>query len=152
MMISIQPETIERLYKIEKKCIEFIKWKPVINNYEHFKFRVPIISINNDLLYWNAYYQKFGSGTIRYGFTLMYSKYCIRSWDMAKKHYSKKEGRYIRGVGRHKHYYLDYDTERDTYEIPEGEISIIDCNQAVNDFANECNIKLIGGYQNKIFF
>jgi len=79
------------------------------------------------------------------------NKYCVRSWDMAKRHKSIKEGRYVKGIGRHKHYYLRRDIPRDAYTIPEGEISITDPNKAVIDFAKECNITILKSYQNQIF-
>jgi hypothetical protein len=110
------------------------------------------MTVDNELLYWNGYYEKHASGMKKHGFTLMFNrKYCVRSWDMAKKHYSKKEGRYVKGVGRHKHYHLDDETPRDVYTIREGEISLTDPNQAVRDFAKECNIKFVSEYQNHIF-
>jgi len=140
---------IDTLYRIEKNCHETIKRVPVPGSlHEHLIFQVPVITIENELLYWNGYYENDGSGMRKHGFTLMLNrKYCVRSWDMAKKHYSKKEGRVVKGVGRHKHYHLDAETPRDAYAIPEGEISISDMNQAVKDFAIECNINLVRGYQ-----
>jgi len=147
-MISVNSEKIEHLYKIKKNCSENIRWVSVPDSQrEHLTFQVPVITLENELLYWYGYYEK-----NKHGFTLMFNKkYCIRSWDMAKRHYSKIEKRYVKGIGQHKHYHLDYETPRDVYSIPIGEISISDPNKAVEDFAKECNINLTGGYQSYLF-
>lgn len=150
-VMNITPELIERLYKAEKFCADLLRWEAVSKStYNHFTFHVPVVTIDQTMLRWIGYAQN-RKGDYKHGFSLIYcNKYVIRSWDMATKHKSKIEQRYIRGRGRHKHFHLDADAPRDVYEIPEGEISLTDANQAVIDFAKECNIKLVSGYQSLI--
>jgi hypothetical protein len=145
--LAIAAEVIERLYTVEKYCTEEIVWQSVTTAFSHHRFIVPVVTIDEDLLKWVGYAQT-KYGVRRFGFSLTYKrKFVVRSWDLAKQHWSKKDQRYVRGMGRHKHYHLDLDTPRDVYEIPEGEISTSDPNQALIDFAKECNIKILIPHQ-----
>lgn len=147
--MSVTPEDIERLYAEHKLCTEQVAWKrDAAVKYVHQTFTVNVVTEESEqLLRWIGWYSiKYGES--RWGFKLLYrNKYEVRSWDMGSHHYSREEGRYIRGKGQHKHRYRDEGNPRDTYRIPEGEISITDPNQAVIDFAEECSIELLAGYQ-----
>lgn len=150
-LMTITHELIEKLYTSSKKCSRPVKWNPMNRRkFTYFRFMVPVITEDLTGLEWRGYYQV-KHGVAVWGFSLLYLKSCVvRSWDMAKSHYSKAEQRYIRGAGRHKHYFLNFETPREVYSIPEGEISIDDPDQAVIDFAAECRIDLNHGYQKKI--
>ena len=145
--MAISAELIQHLYEVEKYCTERILWQSANSTFPHYKFIVPVVTADEELLRWVGYAQtKFSIK--RFGFVLTYQrKYVIRSWDLSKQHWSKAEQRYIKGAGRHKHYYLDVDAPRDVYEIAEGEISVDDPNEALLDFARECNITIISAYQ-----
>jgi hypothetical protein len=150
--VSVTPELINHLYKVPKVCPDYIQWKPNTSvSYENHTFVANLVTEDEDVLEWRGYFQ-IKHFQRRWGFSITYRrKYVVRSWDMAKKHYSQLEGRFIRGVGCHKHYYHDDDHPRAAYEIPQGEISVEDPNQAVIDFREECNIEFRRGYQRYIF-
>jgi hypothetical protein len=84
-----------------------VNWKAVPNSsFQHFVFQVPVVTADEEILRWVGYFQD-KHGVRRHGFSLTYrNKYVVRSWDMSTKHFSKKERRYVKGAGRHKHYYL----------------------------------------------
>ena len=145
--MAVTQETIDHLYKVEKFCADKIQWQTVGSSYPHYRFIVPVVSEDEELLKWIGYAQE-KRGVRRFGFALTYKrKFVVRSWDLSKQHWSKTAQRYIKGIGRHKHYYLELDAPREVYEIEEGEIDISDHNQALPDFAKECNIKILTGYQ-----
>lgn len=153
-MTEINYDYIDHLYKVPKKTLESIEWQdngsPDDTNCVKKKFLVDVLADSGELLRWRAWFQK-KRGDKRHGFKLTYKKkYIVRSWDMGSQHYSHVEDRYIRGTGLHKHYYLNSLHEREVYEIPEGEISIENPDQAVLDFADECNISIERGYQHII--
>ncbi|WP_421773736.1 hypothetical protein [Gracilimonas sp.] len=152
------PETINRtiiddLYNVKKYTLETIEWED--NGTEEGravkkKFLVDLIAEDGRELKWRGWYQN-KRGIRKHGFSITYKKkYLVRGWDMGSQHWSHLEQRYIRGVGLHKHFFLNSMHEREVYEIPEGEISISDPNDAVRDFAIECNVDIKYGYQNAI--
>lgn len=148
----VTSDLIDHLYSVPKQCHAVLNWSSSRGRpYRHFGFQKEIICDDGHLLHFVGYYQH-KRHIARWGFTLTFMRrYLVRSWDLAECHYSIAEGRKIKGRGRHKHYWLGHDTARDVYEIPEGEISILDPNTSTLDFCEECNIRLVGGYQSHIF-
>lgn len=154
MAEEITYELIDNLYKIKKVTTDVLQWNDDTDSESNVIrriFSVDLIAENGTELNWFGYYQN-KRGISKHGFTLKYKrKYIVRSWDMGSQHKSHLEQRYIRGVGRHKHFFLNSMHEREAYEIPEGEISILDPNEAVHNFADECSIQIKFGYQSEIF-
>lgn len=145
----VSPQQIEDLYNEHKFCTEQMVWKRDDHvPYPHQTFEVNVVTTQSEqVLRWIGWFTV-KHGMTRWGFKLLYrNKYEVRSWDMGSQHYSREEDGYVRGVGLHKHRYRDDGNPRDTYRIPAGEISTTDPNDAVMDFATECNIELLAGYQ-----
>ena len=145
-------DLIDHLYKVPKEVRQVVEWRNNADTtYEHFQMTAEVHTLDELLLRWHGWF-RIKHGERRWGFKLEFQdRYEVRAWDMVPKHYSKIKKRYINGVGRHKHYYRDEDNARAVYGIPKGEISIEDPNEAVSDFADECNIRMRGGYQQRIF-
>lgn len=149
----VDSDLIEELYTCEKVVSEEVGWKTDEDaDHEHYQLRQDVIAVEEShVLEWHGWFTNSG-GEARWGFKLEFqSKYEVRSWDMAPRHYSSRKDEYIDGVGRHKHFYLDERLPRAVYGIPKGEISVSDPNQAVWDFCDECNIAMRNGYQPRIF-
>ena len=151
--VVVDRDLIQNLYTCKKVVHEEVAWEVDRDaDYEHYLFHREVIAVEDaHLLDWYAWFST-NSGEPRWGFKLEFQKkYEVRSWDMAERHYSSLQDRYISGVGQHKHYYHNESLPRAVYGIPKDEISVVDPNQAVWDFCDECNIRLRAGYQSRIF-
>jgi hypothetical protein len=151
--VVVDSELIEDLYTCGKVAIEEVGWEVDEDaDYEHYQLHQEVITVDESRpLDWHGWFSN-KSDEPRWGFKLEFQKkYEVRSWDMALRHYSSREDRYIDGVGKHKHFYHNEALPRAVYEIPDGEISTDDPNQAVWDFCDERNIELRNGYQSRIF-
>lgn len=145
-------ELIDHLYKVDKSCTDEVGWDTNVDTpYEHYQLQNEVLTEDNMLLRWYGWFTlKYGER--KWGFKLEYQKrYEVRSWDMEPGHYCSKDDKFFGGVGQHKHFYRSEQNPRATYSIPKGEISITDPNKSVVDFCAECNIRMINGYQHRIF-
>ena len=145
--MAVTPEFIEHLYEVPKRTTKAFGWEATDRPFPRFIFEVPLVTEEGTNLVWRGWRQS-KRGLDRHGFKILYAgRYDVRSWDMAAEHRDDRTGLRIRGVGCHKHRYHSELFKHDTYAIPAGEISVMDHDQAVFDFADECAIDIAFGFQ-----
>ena len=140
------PELCEALFQAPKAMASAIAWRA--SNPSTFLFQAKVLVNDGTVLdlagYWchNSYHQH-----RRWGFSLMIGGFCIRSYDMSRRHKNPANGT-VRGP--HKHRFQSSKILRFAYK-PEPPIHATDPNQALMDFLREANIALPDDYQNVMF-
>ncbi len=142
---EFSPELCEQLHAVSKYVASRIAWKSDAQG--ALKFQAKVLTPDGkglDLIgYW---YKK--NNEPRWGFSLTFSGYCVRSYDMAKRHKNPGGGGTIKGP--HKHKYSSSKIDRYAFK-PEPQISESNPNQALMDFLQEENIQPPTNYQHFMF-
>ena len=142
---DFSPELCEQLFEVPKKVVSRINWKPEAPGV--FKFQAQVLTADGKGLHLVGYWFN-KSGVARWGFSLTFNGYCVRSYDMASEH--KNPGMTGRVKGPHKHKYSSSKIDRFAYK-PVPPISEGNPNQALMDFLEEANIAPPQNYQNFMF-
>ena len=142
---EFSPELCEQLFTVPKTVVSRINWKN--DGSGIFKFQAQVLTADGKGLhlvgYWSA-----KNGVTKWGFSLTFNGYCVRSYDMSPKH--KNPGVKGRVKGPHKHKYSSSKIDRLAYK-PDPPISEGNPNQALMDFLQEANIEPPKNYQNFMF-
>jgi hypothetical protein len=140
-------EICEALYACPKRLASKLIWQP--NKGDGFIVQGTAIADDGTMFDLCGYWSSLKSHKrTRWGFSLRYYGYVIRSYDMARTH--KNPGEAGRIKGPHKHRFKSAKIPRYAYK-PDPPISDEDPNQSLMDFLAEANIALPKDYQNLMF-
>jgi hypothetical protein len=142
---DFSPELCEQLFSVPKTVASKINWKPDASGV--FKFQAQVLTADGKGLHLIGYWSSKNSVT-KWGFSLTFNGYCVRSYDMASEH--KNPGMAGRIKGPHKHRYSSSKIDRLAYK-PDPPISENNANEALMDFLTEAHIELPTNYQNFMF-
>jgi len=137
----------ERLFQAPKFVASRIRWKQRDDDTCLFQAKVLTSDgIGLDLFgYWHQD-QKYHR--VRWGFSLRYRGFIVRSWDMASKHRNPAHGGKIKGP--HKHRFSSSRIPRLAYS-PNPPLSLANPNDTLMDFLKEANISLPTDYTDFMF-
>src|SRR5258707_10319391 len=121
---EFSPELCEQLFLVPKTVASRINWKTDSSGI--VKFQAQVLTADGKGLDLVGYWSR-KDGVAKWGFSLTFNGYCVRSYDMSREH--KNPGMGGRVKGQHKHKYSSSKIDRLAYK-PDPPISEDDPNRA----------------------